>query len=125
MARIRSMGAWTLCLAVSLSAQDSTLTCEVVDDGVEQIKCTFATPRKNETREISFYWHSDMHPQDDRERDIVLPANHGSVYDYRYLRGRAQGAWTVTVTLTDTDGREHEVVHAFMLEDDHIVSEAR
>jgi hypothetical protein len=106
-------------------AQEPSLSCDVVNDGVEKIQCTFTAPRKNEERETTFYWHSESHPQDDREHTIILPAGHGSVYDYRYLRGRAQGIWTVTVTLTHSDGSETEVSHHFTLEDTNIVDSAR
>jgi len=101
---------------LTLSARENMLNCEVLDDGAEKIQCTFVTPRNNNDREAVFYWYSDAFPQDDREHMIVLRASNGSVYDYRFLRGRAEGMWTVTVTLTDTDGSEREVSHRFTLE---------
>lgn len=102
-------------------ADENGILCEVIDDGNEKIQCTFSTTRKESDRQTTFYWHSETHPQDDRERSILLPALHGSVYDYRYLRGRAQGSWIVTVTLTDAEGTETEFSHAFTLEDGAIV----
>lgn len=123
MTKFAAAGMFSLGLAVFGFADESSLVCEVIDDGIEKIQCTFVTPRKNEARETTFYWHSESFPQDDRERSITLPANHGSVYDYRFLRGRAQGIWNVTVTLTDTDGSVSERSHHFLLEDNRIVNE--
>lgn len=125
MSRKAVMSVWMFFAVGSAFAQEPSLTCDVVNDGTEKIQCTFVTPRKNEARETTFYWHSESHPQDDRERIITLPAGHGSVYDYRYLRGRAQGTWTVTVSITDADGSETEVSHHFTLEDTTIVDRAR
>jgi hypothetical protein len=106
--------------AASAIARESALMCSVLNDEVEKIQCKFVTPRKNESREADFIWHSDDFPQDDRERLLPLPANHGSVYDYRFLRGRAQGIWTVTVTLTEADGKQTDTSCRFRLEDDNI-----
>ena len=112
-------------LAAAAFAQEPSVLCEVLDDGIEKIQCTFVTPRKNEERTATFYWHSEAYPQDDRERELSLPANHGSVYDYRYLRGRAEGGWSVTVTLTDAEGEETETSCLFSLENGKIVSDSR
>ena len=112
-------------LAAAAFAQEPSVLCEVLDDGIEKIQCTFVTPRKNEERTATFYWHSEAYPQDDRERELSLPANHGSVYDYRYLRGRAEGGWSVTVTLTDAEGEETEASCLFSLENGKIVSDSR
>ena len=100
-----------------------TIQCEVIDDGIEKIKCTFKTKRKAQERTTTFYWHSESHPQDDRERTIDLPANHGSVYDYRYLRGRAPGIWHVTVSLEGANGSTTETEHYFLLEDNKIINQ--
>ncbi len=100
-----------------------TIRCEVIDDGIEKIKCIFETKRKAEERTTTFLWHSESHPQDDRERTIDLPANHGSVYDYRYLRGRAPGIWRVSVTLTSENGTLSRTEHYFLLEDNKIINQ--
>lgn len=125
MAKLLAFAATSLLLVTSVLAQNSAVSCETLDDGIEKIKCTFVTQRKNIQREVTFQWHSESHPQDDRERSIALPANHGSVYDYRYLRGRAPGIWNVSVTLTDADGNEETVSHHFLLEDNKIINEAK
>ena len=122
MGKVVGTGAMTLLFAVAAFAQDAAVTCEALDDGIEKIRCTLAVARMDEAREATFYWHSDAFPQDDRERTLSLPANHGSVYDYRYLRGRAQGIWTVTVTLTGQDGTETEASCRFRLDDGEVIS---
>ena len=119
MSKIVAAGVGML-FAVSAFAQESSVQCEVFDDGVEKIQCTFMTPREDVERTVTFQWHSDAFPQDDRERELSLPATHGSVYDYRYLRGRAEGSWNVTVTMTDPDGNETEASCTFVLENGKI-----
>jgi hypothetical protein len=32
---------------------------------------------------------------------MVIPAGHGSVYDFRYITGRLKGVWTFTVLDND------------------------
>ena len=32
-----------------------------------------------------------------RTREMIIPAYHGSIYDYRYKNGRAEGIWTFKV----------------------------
>lgn len=123
MTRIAAIYALTLLLSGTVFAKEDSLSCKVIDDGIEKIQCTFVTTRKDTARETLFHWHSESHPQDDRERTIMLPANHGSVYDYRYLRGRAQGIWRVTVILTESGGHETSVSHHFLLEGSRIVNE--
>lgn len=81
--------------------QNSSLTCEIFKDDHKKIQCTLITDRVDYDRNVIFSWHSSMTPQDDRERTIVLKANHGSVYDYRYFYGRAQGDWEVSVKDSD------------------------
>jgi len=116
-------GALSLLFTAVLYAQDTSVSCEILDDGVEKIQCKLVTPREEAARETMFEWHSETFPQDDRERSLTLPAGHGSIYDYRYLRGRAQGAWTVTVSLTEADGTKTETSCHFQLEEGKIVSD--
>ena len=92
------------CFPLLLTAADfnhNTFVCEIVDDDHKKIQCTFSTERASEDRNVIFFWHSADTPQDDRERTIVLKAGHGSVYDYRYYYGRAQGEWEVSVKDAD------------------------
>jgi hypothetical protein len=89
-------------------AQDSnTLICEVLGEGSKRIQCTFFTSRVNYDRNITFEWKSPSIGKDDRTRMIILNANYGSLYDFRYYYGRSPGEWHVSVkdgniTLSDT-----------------------
>ena len=86
----------------------AALTCEIIEEGNKHIRCTYSCERVAHDRDITFVWKSSETPHDDRERTITLKENHGSLYDYRYYYGRAQGAWNVSVaddegkTLADT-----------------------
>jgi hypothetical protein len=92
-------------LPVSLLSdqKEARLLCSIVDEEIEKILCKVELLRVDYDREVKFLWHSVSYPQDDRERTIVLSAGHGSVYDYRFLRGRAQGEWVVTSTINNVD----------------------
>jgi len=83
---------------LTLFAADS-LVCNVVnEDEILKIKCIYKTTRKSYDRNISMAWTSPSTPQDDRFKTILLPAHHGSTYDYRYFDGRADGSWTISAT---------------------------
>ncbi len=85
-------------LSLNIFATDS-LVCKVVnEDEILKIKCTYKTTRKSYDRNISMAWTSPSTPQDDRFKTILLPAHHGSLYDYRYFDGRADGSWTISAT---------------------------
>ncbi len=102
---------------VSLNAQLGTLQCSVSQEVASKIICRLETQRKSFERDVVFLWHSEEYPQDDRERSITLRANHGSVYDFRFLHGRAQGLWTVSATIDDD--LETEVSYSFTLQDNN------
>jgi len=91
------------------------MRCSVEKDGVEVIKCTYVCERKAYERVIEFEWHSELVPYDDRKRSIVLPARHGSLYDYRYLEGRAEGKWRVSARVRDLNGSEAVTENYFTL----------
>jgi len=80
------------------TAPRHSLACDIVEDDDKIIRCTFASDRLAADRTLLFTWRSETTPQDDRERTVILPAGHGSVYDYRYYYGRAPGIWKVTVS---------------------------
>ena len=98
MKRIGSLAIFgTLMLVHPLQASSHELECAVVENDDKIIQCTFSSVRLATDRNITFFWNSQTTPQDDRERSFVLPAGHGSVYDYRYYYGRAPGIWQVRV----------------------------
>lgn len=89
--------------------------CSVEKDSVKIIKCTYVSERMDHERVIEFEWHSERVPYDDRKRSIVLPARHGSLYDFRYLEGRAEGKWRVSARVRDLNGSEEVTESSFTL----------
>jgi len=82
----------------SLLASDALLCKVVNEDDILKIKCTYKTTRTSYDRNISIAWTSPSAPQDDRFKTVLLPAHHGSAYDFRYFDGRADGSWTISAT---------------------------
>ena len=86
----------------------NSLICEVLGEGNKRIQCTFFTKRVDYDRNITFQWKSPSIEEDNRNRKIILKAEYGSLYDFRYYYGRAPGKWLVSVkdgnvTLSETD----------------------
>ena len=69
-------------------------------DADATITCKLLTKRENREREVRFNWKSP-NAKDDRRREMILPANHASIYDARDKKGRVKGSWKVQVTLED------------------------
>lgn len=91
------------------------LKCAIKSTTIEKIRCTLKLDRRAYDRKVTFHWHSVNTPQDDREYRTILEGGHGSVYDYRFLRGRAQGLWEVTASIHHDENVE-EVIHQFFLD---------
>jgi len=102
---------WTFSFSLFASESDTELSCTVVSEDIEKIVCKVQVDRADYDRDVTFFWHAKRYPQDDRERTVVLNANHGSVYDYRFLRGRVQGEWSVMAIID-----EQKVEVSFVLE---------
>lgn len=79
--------------------RDEALIC--LDEG-DKITCKLMTKRVNEDREVKFEWKSP-NGKDDRERKMVLPANHASIFDMRSKGGRITGMWRVEVEIGDEE----------------------
>ena len=67
-------------------------------DEDNKITCKLMTKRVNRDRDVEFEWASP-NGKDDREREVVLPANHASIFDSRDKNGRAKGVWKVEVEI--------------------------
>ncbi len=67
-------------------------------DEDEKITCKLMTKRVKKERSVRFKWESP-HGKDNRERTMVLPVNHASIFDARDKKGRAKGKWKVVVEL--------------------------
>ena len=79
------------------SVKQNNLICSV---GATKISCKLTVKRVNSEREVEFDWKSP-HGKDDREHEINLPANHATVFDVRYKKGRVEGLWHVVVDVGD------------------------
>ena len=90
-----------LLLAVGLFASDmleysdNKADCIVLKDE-NSIICKYTHKRINSDKTVKFQW---IEPDGaiSRQRDMVIPAGHGSVYDYRFIKGRTKGKWTFKV----------------------------
>ncbi|OQX59929.1 MAG: hypothetical protein B5M52_01855 [Helicobacteraceae bacterium 4484_230] len=102
-------------LSLASAQKEARLVCSIVNEEIEKILCKVELPRVDYDREVKFLWHSSSYPQDDRERTIILSAGHSSVYDYRFLRGRAQGEWVVKSTVNNID-KDIVAEQVFMLD---------
>ena len=81
------------------ASKELTLVC--LNEG-DKVTCKLMTKRVNKDREVEFEWKSP-NGKDDREREMVLPANHASIFDVRHKKGRVKGVWTVEVELDDEE----------------------
>lgn len=79
--------------------KDEVLIC--LDEG-SKITCKLMTKRINKDRDVEFEWESP-NGKDDRERRMVLPAGHASIFDSRDKKGRVKGVWTVEVEIGDEE----------------------
>ena len=45
-----------------------------------------------------------------RVRSMIIPAGHGSIYDYRYIKGRTKGNWTFKVIDGDLETKANFII---------------
>jgi hypothetical protein len=69
--------------------------CLILKDE-NSIICKYTSPRQMEDKEVIFEW-INPNGETTRKRTMVIPAGHGSVYDFRYISGRLKGTWTFRV----------------------------
>jgi len=69
--------------------------CIILEDE-NSIICKYTHERININKEVLFNW---IEPNGNitRSRSINIPAGHGSVYDFRYIKGRITGEWTLEI----------------------------
>lgn len=84
----------------SLFAQESIVECLVINEE-NSIICKYTHERITEDKEVEVHW-IDPTGNLSRERTMVIPSGHGSIYDFRYISGRMLGEWTFKVE----DGEE-------------------
>ena len=69
--------------------------CIILKDE-NSIICKYTHKRTNEEKNVQFNWIDPMGIIS-RQRTMIIPAGHGSVYDFRYINGRASGIWIFEV----------------------------
>lgn len=80
----------------SLDAQDIPMAdCLILEDE-NSIICKYTHQRNENEKTVLFQW---IEPDGtvSRERNMTIPSFHGSIYDYRYIKGRTVGTWTFKV----------------------------
>jgi hypothetical protein len=78
-----------------LHASVEKVDCIILEDE-NSIICKYTHERVPLDKNVTVQW---IEPDGiiSRTRDMVIPAFHGSVYDYRYVEGRTKGVWTFKV----------------------------
>lgn len=91
-----------LSLLQTLYAEEIGVDCLILEDE-NSIICKYNTLRVDYEKNILIQW---IEPDKTitRERVVTIPANHGSIYDYRYIEGRTKGIWTFKVI---DEGKEY------------------
>ena len=74
---------------------DNKADCLILKEE-NSIICKYVHKRINEDKSVRFEW---IEPDGSitRIKDLIIPAGHGSVYDYRFIQGRTKGIWTFKV----------------------------
>lgn len=81
--------------------KEPSADCLILQDE-NSIICKFEVQRVPEEQSIVVQW---IDPQGDvsRSRNMIIPASHGSIYDYRYIKGRMLGNWIFKVILDEKE----------------------
>jgi hypothetical protein len=80
----------------SLFANENKVDCLILEDE-NSIICKYIQTRVSYEKQVTFEW-IEPNGKITRVKELNIPAGHGSVYDYRYIKGRALGLWTFKVT---------------------------
>lgn len=90
-----------ICIGCAIFGNANELTneqgvdCLILEDE-NSIICKYSHTRVAYDKHIIMQW---IEPSGlvTRERELLVPAFHGSIYDYRYIEGRSEGEWTFKV----------------------------
>jgi len=86
-------------LFVNLSANEkptfNSVDCIILEDE-NSIICKYIQTREDTDKTVLFKWY-EPNGNISRQRNLNIPAGHGSVYDFRYIKGREIGIWTLEV----------------------------
>ncbi|AXX93093.1 hypothetical protein CPU12_12900 [Malaciobacter molluscorum LMG 25693] len=85
-------------LFTSIFAQDKIedkVDCVILEDE-NSIICKYNQDRVDFEKKVIFEW-IDPDKEISRSREMIIPAQHGSIYDFRYIDGRKKGTWLFRV----------------------------
>jgi len=86
----------SLALCESIDEENkNSADCLILQDE-NSIICKYLHERMEEDKDILIQW---INPKGEisRERTLIIPAGHGSIYDFRYIEGRVKGIWQFKV----------------------------
>ncbi len=88
------------CETIDIESKNSA-DCLILQDE-NSIICKYLHERVEEDKDILIQW---INPKGDisRERTLIIPAGHGSIYDFRYIEGRMKGIWQFKVIDSDIE----------------------
>lgn len=78
---------------------ENSAECIILEDE-NSIICKYVHRSVPEDRDILVQW-IDPRGEISRQRSIVMPAEHISIYDFRYIEGRMKGFWEFRVIEDD------------------------
>lgn len=85
----------------NLFADDSSVDCIILEDE-NSIICKYNHTRVDFDKEVLFVW-TEPNGEVTRTKELIIPAGHGSIYDYRYIKGRMDGTWGFKVVDGDEE----------------------
>ena len=86
----------TIILNINLIAVDNNkVDCIILEDE-NSVICKYIINRQADDKLVTFSW---IEPSGmvSRTKEVNILAGHGSVYDFRYLKGRTPGIWTLKI----------------------------
>lgn len=88
-------------LSETIEEEVNKVDCLILQDE-NSIICKYEHERVEEDKKINVQW-IDPEGQMSRERELIIPAGHGSIYDFRYIEGRMKGTWEFKVLDSDKE----------------------
>ena len=73
----------------------NSVDCLILEDE-NSIICKYVHERIDIDKEIQVQWINPS-GETSRVRTLLIPAGHGSIYDFRYISGRLKGIWQFKV----------------------------
>lgn len=90
---------FTLIIMLTNISANTSSDCIIIKED-NSIICKYIHSRKTDDRNIRIEW-INPNKEISRVKELILPAGHGSVYDFRYVEGRIKGIWTFRVIDND------------------------